>query len=151
MRLNFTNHKAKADLGSIGKTGKTVQYALIQHSVLMLTGRNEPLGLLDVDYFNYSDIDTSIERSKRKIEEITLHLKAISITFPVPEDLQASIKEKGYTSINLNVVMAYNEEHEWIVLTNLPIETIEQIKEIVTIYKSRWHNGQIRLELSQFG
>lgn len=69
MRLNFTNHKAKADLGSIGKTGKTVQYGLIQHSVLMVTGRNEPLGLLDVDYFNYSDIDTSIDRSKRKIED----------------------------------------------------------------------------------
>lgn len=235
MRLNFTNHKAKADLGSIGKTGKTVQYGLIQHSVLAVTERNEPLGLLDINFFDYSDVDTSIDRSARKIEdkanvhwidaltrmrqrvgdtkkkiitladregdfyeflfmliknheefvirskhnrilgsiykrkgeklkesienspikgsmkveiqdvntreteEITLHLKAVSITLPVPEDLQVYSEEKGYTSITFNAVMAYNEEHEWILLTSLPIETLDQMKEIVSIYKSRWH------------
>lgn len=235
MRLNFTNHKAKADLGSIGKTGKTVQYGLIQHSILTVTDRNEPLGLLDVTYFNYSDIDSSIDRSERKIEdkansfwidaltrmrqrlgetqsrvitvadregdfyeflfsliqsneefvirskhnrilgetykrkgeklrellnktliqgstkveiqdvnsreikEIKLNLKAITITLPVPEMPQAYKEEKGYTSITLNVVMAYNEEHEWILLTKLPIDSMGQIKEILTIYKSRWH------------
>src|ERR1700734_141409 len=69
MRLNFTNHKAKADLGSIGKTGKTVQYGLIQHSVLAVTDRNEPLGLLDINFFDYSDVDTSIDRRVRKIED----------------------------------------------------------------------------------
>jgi hypothetical protein len=37
MRLNFTSHKAKTDLGTIGKTGKTIQYGLIQHSVLAVT------------------------------------------------------------------------------------------------------------------
>lgn len=235
MRLNFTNHKAKADLGSIGKTGKTIQYGLIQHSVLTVSERNEPLGLLDLNYFNYSDVDTSIDRSARKIEdkantfwidaltkmrkrlghiqkkiitvadregdfyeflftliknneefvirskhnrnlgeiyqrkakklkesldnaqitgsmqaeiqdvnsreikEISLHLKAISITLPVPEMPADYKEEKGYTSITLNVVKAYNAEHEWILLTSLPIETLEQIKDIVTIYKSRWH------------
>lgn len=235
MRLNFTNHKAKADLGSIGKTGKTVQYGLIQHSVLTVTDRNEPLGLLDVNYFNYSDINTSIDRSERKIEDkanifwvdaltrmrrrlgdahkriitvadregdfyeflfslmqgneefvirskhnrilgeiykrkgkklremldnspaqgsmqveiqdvnsreikaITLNLKAITITIPVPEMPQAYKEEKSYTPLTINVVMACNEEHEWILLTNLLIETIDQIKEIAFIYKSRWH------------
>lgn len=235
MRLNFTSHKAKTDLGTIGKTGKTVQYGLIQHSVLAVTDENEPLGLLDVNYFDYSDIDASIDRGERKIEdkanifwidaltrmrnrlgdtqkkiitmadregdfyeflftliknneefvirskhnrilgeiykrkgeklreklnkspvkgsmiveiqdvnsreikEITLHLKAIPITLPVPE-MPADYKaEKGYTSITLNVVIAYNDEHEWVLLTSLPLETLEQIKDVVTIYKSRWH------------
>lgn len=235
MRLNFTSHKAKSDLGTIGRTGKTIQYGLIQHSVLAVTERNEPLGLLDVNYFDYSDIDTSTDRGERKVEdkanifwinalnkmrarlgetqkkiitladregdfyeflfalikneeefvirskhnrilgetykrkgeklrelldkspikgcmqveiqdvnsreikEITLHLQAVLITLPVPEMPGDYKEEKGYTSITLNVVKAYDDKHEWIILTSLPIDTSEQIKEIVTIYKSRWH------------
>ena len=235
MRLNFTSHKAKTDLGSIGKTGKTIQYGLIQHSVLAVTEKNEPLGLLDIDYFDYSDIDTSTDRGERKVEgkanifwinalararerlgntqkkiitvadregdfyeflfalikhgeefvirskhnrilgeiykrkgeklrdlldispikgsmqveiqdvnsreikEITLNLKATSITLPVPEMPADYREEKGYSSITLNVIKAYNDEHEWILLTQLPIETAEQIKDILAIYKSRWH------------
>jgi hypothetical protein len=236
MRLNFTKHKAKSDLGSIGKSGNTIQYGLIQHSVLSVTDRNEPLGLLDVSFFDYSDIDTSTCRDKRSIEdkankfwidaltrmrerlgntqkkiitvadregdfyeflhrlivedeefiirsqhnrilgevyqkkgeklretlnkatiqgsmqveiqdvnsreikEITLFLKATQVTLPIPKKLpENAINENGYTSITLNVVQAYNEDHEWILLTKLPINTLDQIKKIVVIYKSRWH------------
>lgn len=236
MRLNFTKHKAKTDLGSIGKSGKTIQYGLIQHSVLSVTDRNEPLGLLDVSYFDYDDIDTSTSRDKRAIEdkankfwinalknmrqrlgntqkriitvadregdfyeflhcliaeneefvirsqhnrilgeryekngeklreklesvpilgsmqveiqdvnsreikEITLFLKATQVTLPIPKKMpKDSINENGYTSITLNVIQAYDEEHEWILLTKLPMDTLDQIKNIVTIYKSRWH------------
>ena len=236
MRLNFTKHKAKSDLGSIGKSGKTTQYGLIQHSVLCVTDRNEPLGLLDVSYFDYDDIDTLISRDKRAIEdkankfwidalkkmrqrlgetqkkiitvadregdfyeflhslivdneefvirsqhnrilgevyqsngeklretldsidiqgsmqvevqdvnsreikEITLFLKATQVTLPIPKKMtKDAINENRYTSITLNVVQAYNEEHEWILLTKLPIDTLDQIKNIVIIYKSRWH------------
>lgn len=236
MRLNFTKHKAKSDLGSIGKSGNTIQYGLIQHSILSVTDRNEPLGLLDVSYFDYDDIDTSTSRDKRAIEdkankfwidalkkmrerlgntqkkiitvadregdfyeflhrlivedeefiirsqhnrilgeiyqtkgeklreklskaaiqgsiqveiqdvnsreikEITLLLKAIPVTLPIPKKMpENAINENGYTSITLHVVQAYNEEHEWILLTNLPIDTLDQIKKTVAIYKSRWH------------
>lgn len=236
MRLNFTKHKAKIDLGPIGKTGKTIQYGFIQHSVLCVSDRNEPMGLLDVSFFDHSDVDTSVNRTKRPIEDktnaywinglkkmrerlgdsqkqiitvadregdfyeflyaltkdnedfvirsqfnrilgdvyhrkgerlrellnkapvqvtmqveiqdvnsremkdIELHLKAAIVTIPVPERMPKEFKEaNGYTAITLNVVMAYNQEHEWILLTNLPVETIEQIKEVVSIYKSRWH------------
>ena len=236
MRLNFTKHKAKTELGSIGKSGKTTQYGLIQHSVLSVTERNEPLGLLDVSYFDYDDMDTSTSRDKRAIEhkankfwidalknmrerlgdtqkkiitvadregdfyeflhylisanedfvirsqhnrilgdvykekgeklldilsespvlgsmqveiqdvksreikEITLFLKATPITVPIPKKMsEDSIKNNGYTSITLNAVHAYDGEHEWILLTQLPIDTLEQIKKIVTLYKSRWH------------
>jgi hypothetical protein len=236
MRLNYTKHTAKIDLGSIGKSGKTTQYGLIQHSILSVTDRNEPLGLLDVSYFDYDDIDTSTSREKRSIEdkankfwinalkrmrqrlgetqkrvitvadregdfyeflhrliaeneefvirsqhnrilgeeyqkggeklreklndaaikgsmlieiqdvnsreikEIKLSLKAMTVTIPIPKKiLEDAIHENDYSSITLNVIQAYDEEHDWILLTNLPIDTLEQIKEIVTIYKSRWH------------
>ena len=48
MRLNYTSHVAKTELGRIGKAGKTMQYGLIQHSVLCVTDENDPLGLMDV-------------------------------------------------------------------------------------------------------
>ena len=236
VRLNFTNHKAKTELGVIGKTGKTIQYGLIQHSVLMVTDTNEPLGLLNVDFFDYTDIDTSIHQAKRpisektnafwinsltkmrqrlenldkkiitvadregdfyeffvelikrkeefvirsrhnrilgdvyktngeklretldnlhvdgtitveiqdvdtrEVKELMLSLKATTITLPVPKNMPAEYKkEHDYDSIKLNVVQAYSDEHEWIILTSLPIDTLEQLKEIIFIYRSRWH------------
>jgi hypothetical protein len=237
MRLNFSHHKAKTDLGGIGRTtSKTEQYGLIQHSVLCVTDQNEPLGLMDLKYFDYSEFDVSIARDKRVVEEktnimwldalkrmrqrlgdtqtriitvadregdfyeflhpliekdeqfvirsqhnrilgesyhkgaeklrntlnnaspkggmevviqdvnsretkaIQLNLKAMTITFPVPKKLTQEQRENnGYKAITLNVVVAYNEEHEWVLLTNLPIDNIDQIKEIVLIYRARWH------------
>ena len=56
MRLNYTHHLAKHDLGRIGKTGKTTQYGLIQHSVLCVDDRNEPLGLIDLSFFDLSRV-----------------------------------------------------------------------------------------------
>lgn len=237
MRLNFSHHNAKTDLGGIGRTtSKTEQYGLIQYSVLCVTDQNEPLGLMDLKYFDYSEFDVSIDRDKRVVEEktnimwldalkrmrqrlgdtqtriitvadregdfyeflhpliekdeqfvirsqhnrilgetyhkgaeklrntlnnaspkgvmevviqdvnsretktIQLKLKAITITFPVPKKLtQEQRDNNGYKAITLNAVVAYNEKHEWILLTNLPIDNIDQIKEIVLIYRSRWH------------
>jgi Transposase Tn5 dimerisation domain len=236
MRLNFTKHKAKTELGSIGKAGKTEQYGIIQHSVLCVTDKNEPLGLMDVRFFDYDDIETTIDRADRSLEdkanihwvealktmrqrlgkiekpiitvadregdfyeflhelikndenfvirskhnritgeiyvkkgkklrellqnapmkgvievmiqdvdsrelkEIKLNLKAIEVTIPPPNKFNKEQLEKyNYKSIKINVVIAYNEEHEWVLLTDLPISNIDEIKEIVTIYRSRWH------------
>ena len=78
--------------------------------------------------------------NSREIKEITLFLKATQVTLPIPKKMpEDSINENGYTPITLHVVQAYNDEHEWILLTKLPIDTLEQIKKIVTIYKARWH------------
>lgn len=236
MRLNFTKHKAKTELGSIGKAGKTDQYGIIQHSVLCVTDNNEPLGIIDIQFFDYDDIDTTINRSdrcledkvnihwvdalrnmrqrlgqidkqiitvadregdfyeflhelvkndekfvirskhdritgdiyirkgkklrellqdtpikdsmdviiqdvnSREIKEIKLNLKSIEVTIPPPKKLSKEQLEKySYKSIKINVVIAYNEEHEWILLTNLSINNTDKVKEIVNIYRSRWH------------
>ena len=236
MRLNFTKHKAKTELGRIGKAGKTEQYGIIQHSVLCVTDKNEPLGLMDIRFFDYDDIDTTIDRADRSLEdkanihwvdalksmrqrlgkidkpiitvadregdfyeflhelikndeqfvirsqhnritgevyakngkklrellqdapikgtmdvmiqdvdsrevkEMSLSLKAIEVTIPPPKKLKKELLEQyDFKSIKINVVIAYNEEHEWVLLTHLPINTIDEIKEIVSICRSRWH------------
>ena len=78
--------------------------------------------------------------NSRETKSIQLNLKATTITFPVPKKLtQEQRDNNNYKAITLNVVVAYNEEHEWILLTNLPIDNIDQINEIVFIYRSRWH------------
>lgn len=235
-RLNYTSHLAKTEIGRIGKTGKTEQYGLIQHSTLCVTDKNEPLGLIDVQHFHPDEIDKSVHRHHRAVKEkqnvhwldaldnmkerlgemekriITvadregdfyefLHelverdeglvirvkhnrytgeehrargeklrdlldkaeicgemevsiqdvdtremrrmwvkLKAIEITLPVPnKSKEEKCGYKEYRAIRINVVKAYNKEHEWILYTTLGIKTLEEIKEIVEIYRSRWH------------
>lgn len=230
--LNFTTHQAKTELGRIGGKGKKSQYGLFQHSTLLVTSNNEPLGLIDVKHFDYDDYDLTVDRHERPIEEkhsyswieaskkrrerlgeldiplitvadresdifeflhellehneqfvvraqhnrftgekyskyadklfllleqkpdegslttlindsntheikeITLRFKSLqSVTLPVPRD----VSKENYGPIQVNVVMAYNEEYCWILLTNLPTETQQQKIHVVNIYKSRWH------------
>jgi len=236
MRLNYTSHKAKTDLGVIGKTGKLDQYGIVQHSVLCVTDSNEPLGLMDITFFDFSEFDTKTNRDHRSIQDKTrchwidalnkmrnrlgkcdkpiitvadregdfyewlhslvaeeeafvirakhdrcvgdkfkkenkklwallseapikdqmevviqdiasremkttiLQLKALKITLPVPKHFtKKNCETNHYGPIQIHVVMAYNEDHEWLLLTSLPIETREQIQEVVSIYRARWH------------
>lgn len=237
MRLNYTHHRAKHDLGRIGKTGKTTQYGLIQHSILCVDDRNEPLGLIDLSFFDFSEFETEVHRDQRSVAEktrcywveglhrmrarlgnectvpiitvadregdfyewlhpliinkeafviraqynrvtgetfkkgniklkvvldespilgsmnvviqevasreinsIELKIKATQVTLPAPKHLNKElIQENQYGAMKLNVVCAYNGEHEWILLTSLPIDTLEQLQEIVSIYQARWH------------
>lgn len=236
MRLNFTNHYAKTELGRIGKSQKTDQYGLIQHTVLCVTDKNEPLGLIDVKIFDFDEFDTTLKNNKRCIKDkascrwlealnnvrqrignsqnriitvadresdfyefmrslvinneefvirskfsrytgskhrshgekswdivdrspirgtiktsiqdaksrefrtITLTIKAAEVMLP-PVYKGKEVKEEriGFLPIKINIVKAYNAEHEWFLLTNLPIDSLSQVEEIVRIYKSRWH------------
>jgi len=236
MRLNYTNHTAKTELGRIGKTKNTEQYGLIQHSVLCVTEQNEPLGLMDVKLFDYEDLDTDIHHHHRPVDtkasrywlealadmrqrlgecqqriitvadregdfyeflhdlaeakeefvirakhnrytgqthrareqrlwsllsetkpigtmttviqdvdsreckEITLTLKSVEVTLPPPNKSKKDRESKiGVQPIKINAVMAYDDTHEWVLLTSLPIHKLSQIKEIVDIYRARWH------------
>ena len=231
----LTSHLAKTEIGRIGRTGKVDQYGLIQHSTLLLTDQNEPLGLINLDHFHYDDFDTDIhkhdryleekqnicwikgsknrrQRSKNQekkiitvadregdffeflydlrehqesfviraqhnrytgekhrtrgnklfdliqqapdigdmsvvihevatheIKEITLKLKRLE-NIPIPPPHRAkSVEVESYKPIEINVVMAYNEEYCWVLLTDLPVDTLKNCQEIAVIYKSRWH------------
>ncbi len=236
VRLNFTNHYAKTEIGRIGKSQITDQYGLIQHSVLCVTDKNEPLGLIDARIFDYDEFDTTIKNNKRCIKDkascrwmealnnvrkrignssnriitvadresdfydfmhslvnnneefvirskysrytglkhraqgekswdvverseikgriktsiqdaksresktITLDIKATCVMLPPVYKGKELKKERAeFKPININIVKVYNTEHEWFLLTNLPIEKLSQIEEIIEMYKSRWH------------
>ena len=86
-------------------------------------------------------IKTSIQDTKsRELRIITLDIKAAEVVLPPVYKCKELKKERaGFQPINANMVKVYNAEHEWFLLTNLPIENLSQIEEIIKIYKSRWH------------
>jgi hypothetical protein len=233
--LNYTSHKAKTELGRISETSKKRhQYGLIQHSLLCVNDKNEPLGLLDVQHFDYDDFASDINSDKRPLEtkktrywvdalnnlakllgknaskvitvadregdffeflhaltvkeanyiircqhdrytgdkyqtgeklfarlekttdigETTIEINDIhtrqiktiqiklkkleAITIPVTRWAEEN-NNQNYEPIQVNVVMAYNDEYRWILLTNLDVTTFLNCQKIVSQYKERWH------------
>lgn len=75
-----------------------------------------------------------------EIKQIKLRIKILKdITIPVPVWAGLESKGKDYQPIQVNVVMAYNEEYCWILVSNLPANNEEDCQKIVIIYKERWH------------
>lgn len=230
--LNFTSHKSKTELGRIG-SGKTDQYGTIQHSTILVTDTNEPLGIIDLQHFDYDDFDQPIDRHKKSIEEkhgivwmnasrnrrkrlsealtqkvITVcdragdffdflydlysnnesyviraehdfvigekHSKESPSLFkeiengPVLGEIKTAINDvdrhqvkeislsikrlekiaipptehsdnENYKPLTLNAVKAYNETYSWILLADLPVDSLADCEEIIRIYKSKWH------------
>lgn len=233
--LNYTSHKAKIELGRIGKTGKKEQYGIIQHNALCVTEKNEPLGLLDIQFCDNDQYDSSEHRHHRKLEKtildrwvkalkntrnllkdcskkivtvadregdffeflhelknhddlfvirakhnrhtgenhrqrgeklfdlldreevidtmeveindvqtreikkIRLGLKCLKNVSLPPPDRSKERDIENYKPIHVNVVMAFNAEYCWILLTSLPVQTLAQIQRIIEIYRCRWH------------
>lgn len=231
--INYSSHKAKLDVGRIGKVGKTEQYGIIQHTNLCVTSNNQPLGIVDLAFYDNEKFSEVAHRSKRpisekrssywlqinqaarlrlgplnkklirvsdresdffeymhdlikhdelfvirckhnrytgekhrkregeieellavspvvgkltfaiqnsqskKVEEITLDIKKLDcITIPASDNMTG---KNEYNPIKLNVVKACNQEKSWTLLTNLTIDTLEDIKKVIDIYKMRWH------------
>lgn len=66
--LNFTSHKAKTEIGRIGRTkSKIDQYGLYQHSTLCVSDTNECLGLIDIQYFHNDEFNSTKHRHHRPI------------------------------------------------------------------------------------
>lgn len=231
--LNFTSHKAKIEIGRIGGSGKKSQYGIFQHSTLLVTAENDPLGVIDLQHFSYDDFDQTVDRHQRPIEEkhsicwikasknrrkrigyfkkiITVcdregdffeflfdlnqhqesyviraqhdrftggkhskkaeklstllekaetlgelkteindvqthEIKTINLTIKsiqevkFPPNAQHLRDNEKYSAITTNVVMAYDENYCWLLLTDLPVNTISDCEKVIKIYKSRWH------------
>ncbi len=71
-------------------------------------------------------------------KEVHLLLKAKTVTFPVPRK-RTKNRQGELTPLKINVVQVYNDEHEWVLLTSLPIDSPKDIEEAISIYKKRWH------------
>lgn len=52
---NYSHHKAKTEIGTIGKQGSHIQFGFLQHSSFCLSEDDIPLGLIDVDFIGYED------------------------------------------------------------------------------------------------
>jgi hypothetical protein len=66
--LNFTSHKAKTEIGRIGRTkSKIDQYGLYQHSTLCVSDTNECLGLIDIQHFHNDEFNSTKHRHHRPI------------------------------------------------------------------------------------
>jgi hypothetical protein len=70
-------------------------------------------------------------------QTISLTIKALSqVMLPPPH---RTLQGKAYSPIRVNVVMAYNDTHRWLLLTNLAVDTIAACEQVVACYKARWH------------
>ena len=76
----------------------------------------------------------------REIKKIQLKIKRLNqIEIPVPYWAGWKDKKQHYRPIRVNVVMAYNENYSWILLTNLPADDLLACQKVIKIYKERWH------------
>ena len=51
----------------------------------------------------------------------------------------ADHRQNSLAQIKLNVVEAFDQENKWLLLTNLPVKTLEDASFVVQSYKRRWH------------
>jgi hypothetical protein len=143
--LNYTRHKAKTEIGRIGKTGKTEQYGLIQHNTLCVTDRNEALGLLDIQHFHHDDFEVEIDREKRSVEakknicwiEASRNRRCL-LKDSDKKVITVADRENDFFEF-LHDLSVNNEDYCWVLLTDLSVETIEECELVIQMYKSRWH------------
>jgi len=231
---NYTNHKAKTDIGVIGKQGRFTQFGFLQHTALCVSAQDIPLGILELDFIGYEDdlkyvpyrkdfpevassrwrrflsetmrklqgTDKDIimlcdreadffellddlhnsrckyvirckwdrptgasARAKKdkfssllkkaptlgKISLVTIDpntheetqklfdLKAIENIMLPPVHRGVGHRQNSLAPIKLNVVEAFDLENKWLLLTNLPVKTLEDVSFVLQSYKRRWH------------
>lgn len=233
---NYTNHKAKIDLGVIGKQGSFTQFGFLQHTSICVDSNDLPLGILEIDFMGYDDdakytahrkgfekvassrwrrfLSSNIEQLKEvasnkeiillcdreadffelhndlnnsafkfvirskydrytgksarvrqnrmsklmeaQVElgtmalkitdpntheeyESIFHLKALSEVLIPPVHRGAGHPQNKLAPIKMNVVKASDKKNEWILLTNLPVTTLQNVIFVIESYKKRWH------------
>jgi hypothetical protein len=93
--------------------------------------KSQPISEMDIEI---NDVKThAIKTVRIKVKKLE------NIIIPVPRWTEESSKKKEYKPIRLNVVMAYNDEYCWILLTNLDVNTFADCQKVISIYKQRWH------------
>lgn len=89
-----------------------------------------------------------------------LEMRWASVTLDVPQTLKSYQKDKGYTPEPINVVEvreitpADSTKHpfeplHWILMTTLPVQTVEQAAEIIHFYTLRWRIEDFHVVLKE--
>lgn len=231
---NYTAHKAKTEIGTIGKQGRFTQFGFLQHTALCISGDDLPLGIMELDFMGYEDgIKFSAHREdfkdiasgrwrrflsqvKKKVQAIdkeiimlcdreadffeflsdlyesvckfvirskwnrptglsgrarkntyrelfskapyfgTIQLDIIdphthaeetrSFRIKVLKDIMVPAIHRGaghpqnkLPPIKINLVEASDGQNQWILLTNLPVDTMKEATFVVESYRKRWH------------
>jgi len=233
---NYTNHKAKIDLGVIGKQGSFSQFGFLQHTAICVDSNDLPLGILEIDFMGYDDdskytahrkgfeklassrwrrfVSSNIEQLKDVVNnkdiillcdreadffelhsdlssspfkfvirskydrytgqsararqnrmsklmeaqgelgtiplkitdpntheeyESIFHIKALSEVLIPPIHRGAGHPQNKLPPIKMNVVKANDKKNEWVLLTNLPVKTLQDVTFVIESYKKRWH------------
>ena len=99
--------------------------------LIELLDKASPIGDVEI---SINDVNT------HEIKMVTLKVKRLqSIDIPPSSRIKRANKDKNYKPIKVNVVMVYNETYCWILITNLPTESLNDCLEVTKIYKERWH------------
>lgn len=68
--LNYSSHLAKTEIGRTGSSSnKKHLYGLFQHTALLVSNQNEPLGMLDVRHYDNDDFQSKIPSDRRPLKE----------------------------------------------------------------------------------
>ena len=93
------------------------------------------------------EISVRVDGKKRPARMAKLSLKATCLTIPKSYVRDATVAPSVLPQVDVAVVHAVElpetvpqgrQPLEWILLTSLPVQTAEQIEEVVKIYASRW-------------
>lgn len=233
--FNYTSHKAKMDLGNIGKQGRFTQLGFLQHTALCISSDEMPLGILELDFIGYED-DPEIFAYRKKFENIAssrwrrffaenknrlqtvnktiitlcdreadffeflsdfkeekqfkfiirskwnrstgpssrqrknkfselfkktsdlgeimltymdphthkeisdlFHVKSLQNIILPPTHRGAGHKQNKLPPLVINLVQVSNDESQWVLLTNLPVSTLQEATFVIQSYKKRWH------------
>jgi hypothetical protein len=94
--------------------------------LIELLDKAAPLGSTEIIM---NDVDT------HEMKTVTLEIKNLqAIDIPPSSRIKRANKDKHYSPIKANVVMAYNETYCWILITNLSVGSLNDCLRILKIY-----------------
>ena len=126
--------RAKFNHALLGKSGKLFEYArskLTNHTI-------------EIDLENLSDHKKNKSKRSKKcisIQKVNLNIGWCEVELRLPHYLETETRK----SVKLNCVIAREKKPrrnkdriEWIILTDLPVNNIDDAKKIILYYKKRW-------------
>lgn len=92
-------------------------------------------------------VELKVPARLRRNKRVRLTLRSAQVTIKAPEQRGKSNQRKGgdktihvvyAQEVDTHLLRAGEKPLEWILLTSLPIDTLEQLKEVIELYRLRW-------------
>jgi hypothetical protein len=82
---------------------------------------------------------TTIDPNTHEEIQTQFNLKALENIMLPPIHRGAGHRQNSLAPIKINLVEASNQENKWLLLTNLPVSSLEDVVFVVESYRKRWH------------